>query len=150
MIGALILKFGARRGWDAVNRRDLGYFDRYLADDVVLEQPGQPPIGGRLVGKTAWRTAMQAWMDATPSFRYRILHTALDRPWALGLTNSVITEFELTETDAAGNTRCTRGIDVSEMRRGKLVAERTYMLDPTGEEAFLHREPAARGSPRPA
>jgi hypothetical protein len=137
MIGALILKLGLRRGWDAYNRCDLGYFERYLADDVVLEQPGSPPIGGRVVGKAAWREAMQAWFDAVPDFHYRVLHTALDRPWALGLTNTVITEFELSETNAAGESRVTRGIDVSEMRRGKLVAERTYMLDPDGEEAFL-------------
>jgi hypothetical protein len=64
-----------------------------------------------------------------PSYHYRVLHAALDRPWALGLTNTVITEFELTETDAAGETRVSRGIDVSEMRNGKLVAERTYRFD---------------------
>jgi hypothetical protein len=137
MIGALILKLGTGRGWDAVNRRDLDYFERYLADDVILEQPGPPPIGGRNVGRAAWRRAMQAWMDALPSFHYRVLHVALDKPWALGLTNTVISEFEVTETDAQGHTRIARGVDVSEMRRGKLVAERTYMFDPEAEYAFL-------------
>jgi hypothetical protein len=143
MIGALIMKWGARRGWDAINRRDLGYFERFLAEDVVLEQPGAPPFGGRAVGRAAWRAMMQAWVDAVPAYHYRILHTALDKPWALGLTNTVITEFEVTETNAAGVTRVGWGIDVSEMRRGKLVAERTYMLDPVAEEAFL----AATGTP---
>ena len=137
MIGALIMKWGTRRGWDAFNRRDLGYFERYFADDVVLEQPGPAPIGGRNVGKAAWRRAMAAWMDAVPSYRYRVLHTALDRPWALGLTNTVITEYELTETDVEGRTRVSRGIDVSEMRRGKLVVERTYRFDPAAKETFL-------------
>jgi hypothetical protein len=141
MIGAVIMRIGTRRGWDAINRRDLGYFERYLADDVVLEQPGAPPFGGRVVGKAAWRTMMQAWVDAVPAYHYRVLHIALDRPWALGLTNTVITEFEVTETNAAGVTRVVRGIDVSEMRRGKLVAERTYMFDPIGEEAFLGSAP---------
>lgn len=137
MIGALILKFGLRRGWDALNRGDLDYFERYLADDVVFEQPGPPPIGGRVVGKAAWRAMMQAWFDAVPVYHYRILHAALDKPWALTLTNTVISEFEVTETNAAGVTRVGRGIDVSEVRRGKVVAERTYMFDPAAEEAFL-------------
>ena len=67
MIGAMILKLGARRGWDALNRGDLDYFERYLAEDVVFEQPGLPPIGGRVVGKAAWRAMMQAWIDAVTS-----------------------------------------------------------------------------------
>jgi ketosteroid isomerase-like protein len=69
---------------DAINRRDLGYFERSLADDVVLEQPGPPPFGGRVVGRAAWREIMQSWVDAVPTYHYRILHTALDNPgrWA--------------------------------------------------------------------
>ncbi len=144
MIGALLMKWGTSRGWRAVNRRDLDYFDRYLAADIVLEQPGPPPIGGRNVGRAAWRRAMQAWMNAVPSFHYRILHIAIDPPWALGLTSTVITEFEVTETDAQGRSRVARGIDVSEMRRGKVVAERTYMFDPAAEEAFLGLPAAAK------
>jgi hypothetical protein len=82
MIGALILKLGAGRGWDALNRGDLDDFERFLAEDVVFEQ-------------------------------------------ALGLSNTVVTEFELTATRADGTTRVSRGVDVSEMCRGKLVSERT-------------------------
>jgi ketosteroid isomerase-like protein len=145
MIGALILKLGAGRGWDALNRGDLDYFERFLAEDVVFEQPGPPPIGGRVVGKAAWRAMMQAWIDAVTSYHYRVLRIALDRPWALGLSNTVVTEFELTATRADGTTRVSRGVDVSEMRRGKLVSERTYMFDPAGEEAFLSATPAPGG-----
>ena len=147
MIGALILKLGLGRGWDALNRGDLDYFERYLADDVVFEQPGPPPIGGRVVGKAAWRAMMQAWFDAVPTYHYHILHAALAKPWALTLTNTVITEFEVTETNAAGVTRVGRGIDVSEMRRGKIVSERTYMFDPAAEEAFLGIGPARTTEP---
>jgi hypothetical protein len=81
-------------------------------------------------------------MDAVPDFHYRVLHTALDRPWALGLTNTVITEFELTETDAEGETRVSQGIDVSEMRRGKLVAERTYRFEAGQGETAAETTPA--------
>ena len=63
---------------------------------MVFEQPGPPPFGGRVVGKAAWREMMQAWIDAVPTYHYRILHAALDKPWALGLTNTVISEFEVT------------------------------------------------------
>jgi hypothetical protein len=89
------------------------------------------------MGRAAWREMMQAWIDAVPTYHYRILHGDLEKPGALGLTNTVITEFEVTETNAAGVTRVGWGIDVSEMRRGKLVAGRAYMFDPAAEEAFL-------------
>jgi ketosteroid isomerase-like protein len=146
VIGALILKLGAGRGWDALNRRDLHYFERYLADDVVCEIPGAPPIGGRFVGKVAWLEAMQRWVDAVPSYHYRVIHTAVANPLALGLTNTVITEYELTERMPDGRTHRGLGIDVTEMKRGKIVAERTYSFDPAAEEAFLGMPAAPTGA----
>jgi len=141
MIGALLMKLGARRGWDAMNRRDLDYVERYMADDVVIEIPGRPPIGGRFVGRKACREATERWMDSLASFEYRVVHLAVTNPLALGLTNTVLTEFVLVETTLDGRTHRARGIDVSEMKRGKLVAGRTYIFDLEAEEAIRRPPP---------
>lgn len=153
MIGALLLRLGSARGWRAFNRRDLDYFERYVADDIVYETAGRSPLGGRFVGKAAWREANQRWMDSLASFRFTVRHEGLTHPYALGLTNTVLTEYELMQTTKDGRAFRTRGIDVSEMRRGKIVAERNYLFDLAGSEALLQpaeppaREAEAVGSP---
>jgi ketosteroid isomerase-like protein len=146
MIGAMVLRIGNRRGWKAFNRGDLAYFDRYLADDVVYEVAGRPPFGGRFVGKTAWHEANRRWMDSVAAFRIRVVHEGLTHPFALGLTNTVLTEYELIERTPDGRTFRTRGIDVSEIRRGKLVAARNYLFDQEGEAALHAPTTADRGA----
>ena len=141
MIGAIVMKIGARRAWDAFNRRDLDYLERSMAEDVVVEIPGRPPIGGRFVGRKACREANQRWMDSLASFEWRVIHLAVANPLALGLTNTVLTEFELLETTHDGRSHRGRGVDVSELKRGKLVAGRTYMFDLEAEEAIRPRAP---------
>lgn len=141
MIGAIVMKFGARCGLDAINRRDLDFLERWMADDVVFGVPGRPPIGGQFVGKAACREACQRWVDSLASFEYRIIHDPVTDPLALGLTNTVLAEFELVETTRDGRTHRGCGIDVIEMKRGKLVADCTSVLD-LGAEAAIYR-PAA-------
>ena len=141
MIGAILTRVGNRRAWKAFNRRDLDYFEPYLADGVVYEVAGRPPIGGRFVGKAAWREANQRWMDSLASFEIRVIHEALTNPFALGFSNTILTEYEAVETTRDGQTLRTRGIDVSKMKRGKLVAERNYTFDLEAEEAI--RQPAS-------
>jgi hypothetical protein len=108
MIGAILTRIGVRRGWEAANRRDLDYLDRYVADEAVIEIPGRPPIGGRFVGKAAFREANQRWMDSLASFEYRVINVALTNPFALGLSNTIFTEFELVETTHDGRTHHAR------------------------------------------
>jgi len=134
MVGAIILKLGARRGWEAINRRDLEPLLKYVTDGSVLEVPGRPPWGGTFVGKEAWRAWFDAWFAGLASFRFRVLNEALTRPFALNFTNVVLTEFELEATTHDGLTFRGRGVDVSEMRRGTYVSDRTYAFDLTDEE----------------
>ncbi len=134
MVGAIILKLGARRGWAAVNRRDLEPLLKYVTDESELVVPGRPPWGGTFVGRDAWRAWFEAWFAGLASFRFRVLNEALTRPFAIGFTNVVLTEFELEATTRAGLTFRGRGVDVSEMRGGKYVSDRTYAFDLTDEE----------------
>lgn len=145
MIGALMLRIGSRRGWAAVNRRDLDHFDSLIAEDIVYDVAGEPPLGGHFVGKAAWREANERWMEPLASFRFRVLNEALTRPLALGLTNVVLTEYELIERTRDGRELRTRGIDVSEIRRGKVVAERNYLFDLEAEAAL--RRPSSEAGP---
>ena len=141
MIGAIVMKMGVRRAWAAANRRDLDYLLRYVADDAVMEVPGRPPVGGRFVGREAWRVGLERWQASLSSFRYRVIDVALKNPFALGLSNTIFTEFELEETALDGRTVTVRGVDVSEMVRGKWVADRTYVFDLEAEETMRSAAP---------
>jgi ketosteroid isomerase-like protein len=143
MIGAIVMKLGMRRGVTALNRRDAEYFIRFLADDVVLEFPGHTPLSGRFVGRHAVADWYRRYFETTVRIHDVIVHSAVEHPFALGLSNTIITEFDAEETTARGETSRGRYIDVSEMRRGKLVAERTYPFDMDGvERAWGRVEPA--------
>ncbi len=137
MIGAMILKRGAGSGWAAVNRRDVAPLLKYVDDDSVLEVSGRPPWGGTFVGKEAWRAWFDAWFAAVATFEYRVVHEALVNPFALGFTNTVLTEFEVDATTHDGRAFHGRGVDVSEMRRGRYVADRTYLFDVEMNELML-------------
>jgi ketosteroid isomerase-like protein len=150
MIGAIILKMGAKRGWAAINRRDLEPLLKYVTDESVLEVPGRPPWGGRFVGKEAWRAWFDAWYAAVATFEYRVLREALANPYALGFSNTVLTEFEIDATTHDGRTWHGRGIDVSEMRSGKYVVDRTYMFDPETNMEMLAASAPPAVAPEPA
>jgi ketosteroid isomerase-like protein len=129
MIGAILVRIGARYGWSRLRALDAEFFIRQLAEEVVLECPGRTPISGRFVGRHAVAAWYRRYFARLASLDHHLVHTTLDRPYALGLTNTVVTEYEEVATLRDGRTLRGRAIDVTEMRRGKVTASRTYIFD---------------------
>lgn len=147
MIGALLMKVGARRGFAAIDRLDIDYLVRLLADDVVAEFPGHNELSWRYVGKQAVADLYRRWLGGMAAVHNVVVHTAVENPLALGLSNTVITELEAEETRADGRTGRGRYVDVSEIRRGKLVASRTYVWDIDAVDAMYGPAQAAAEPP---
>lgn len=147
MFGATLQRIGNRLAWRAYNRGDLDFLGRFLTDEVVYDVSGRPPVGGHWVGKAAYVESNRRWMDAHPGYRIRVVAEALTHPFALGLTNTVFTEMEVIERTAEGPARRRLAVDVSEIRRGKLVAARHYWLDPDAEAESLVKASPVRRDP---
>jgi ketosteroid isomerase-like protein len=129
MIGAILARMGARHGWSRLRALDVDFFIRQLADDVVLECPGRTRLSGRFVGRHAVADWYRRYFDRLASLDHHLVHLTLDRPYAVGLTNTVVTEYEEVATLSDGRTLRGRAVDVTELRRGKVVASRTYIYD---------------------
>jgi hypothetical protein len=70
-------------------------------------------------------------------------------PFALGFTNTVLTGSEVDATTHDGPAYHGRGVDVSEVCRGRYVADRTYLIDVEMSERMLAgaTPPAVAGVP---
>ncbi len=139
MIGAMLMKAGARQGWTRLQQLDAEHFIRQLADDVVLECPGRTDLSGRFVGRAAVAAWYRRYFARLRALDDHIVHLAVERCYTLGLTNTVVTEYEEVATLTDGTRLQGRAVDVTEVRAGKIVGSRTYIFD-------LHAFEAAFGS----
>jgi ketosteroid isomerase-like protein len=129
MIGALLFKIGARRGWTRLEALDADFFIGRLADDVVLECPGHTTLSGRFVGRQAVADWYRRYFGRLEALQVRVLRMAVEHQFAVGLSNTIISEYEEVATLRGGMTLRGRAIDVTEIRRGKTTASRTYIFD---------------------
>lgn len=136
MIGALIAKSRARRGFDALNRRDLAAVMASFAEDAVFEFPGRTRLSGRFDGKRAIEEYFRRWFAERVKIRFRILHVCVENILALGGTNTVEVEWALEEDDRQGESYHLSGVTVLDVRRGKIVRARDYVF----EQDVLERE----------
>jgi hypothetical protein len=71
----------------------------------------------------------------------------LNRPYALGLTNTAMVEWVAVAVTYDGLTMHTEGVTAVELRRGKLVHARDYVFDPSVLDAVWGRRPEGRETP---
>lgn len=129
MIGAILMKAGARQGWTRIQQLDAEYFIRQLAEDVVLECPGRTDLSGRFAGREAVAAWYRRYFSRLRALDDHVIHLAVEHCYAVGLTNTIVTEYEESATLADGTTLDGRAVDVTEVRGGKVVASRTYIFD---------------------
>jgi ketosteroid isomerase-like protein len=133
MIGALFTRWVFCRAGEALSRRDIDYLMRFWADDGVFEFGGTSDMAGRRVGKAEIRSWFERWFARMDRLEMRIGRVAVARPWALGLTNTVMAEFTVEETSHDGVTVHAEGVSVYDVQRGRIVRARDYLFDETPE-----------------
>lgn len=129
MIGAILLKRGMRRGYQAIGRHDLDAVMAGWAEDGVLEYPGHSTVSGRIVGRENIRRWFARWFDTMPDIRFTVKHVAVENLFALGLTNTVIVEWDLDETRHDGASFHATGASAFHVRHGKVTSFRDYIFD---------------------
>ncbi|ABS27700.1 nuclear transport factor 2 family protein [Anaeromyxobacter sp. Fw109-5] len=148
MIGALIARSRARRGFDALNRKDLAAVVGAFADDAVFEFPGRTRMSGRFEGKRALEEYFRRWFAERAMIRFRVMHVCVEDVLALGGTNTVQVEWALEEADRHDVSFHLSGVTVLDVRHGKIVRARDYVFEPD----VLEREwatPEAAALPHP-
>jgi ketosteroid isomerase-like protein len=146
MIGALLMRGGITRAFQAMSRKDHEAVLRLVHPNVVLEYPGRTPMGGRFVGRDAYEAWLRRWFEHMFTIDFTVRHVALENPWALGLTNTAMIEWELQQTAHDGRSTTLTGSTVCEFRSGKLVAQRIYETDPLAHELLWQPVEARRAA----
>lgn len=140
MIGALLAKRFARRGFAALNRQDLPAILAAFDEQAVFEFPGRTELSGRFEGRSAIEQHFRTWFARRDRIRFHVTHVCVESPFAIGLDNTVTVEWDDEETDLDGVTHRLEGITVLEARGGRIVRARDYVYD---------HEALARTWPRP-
>jgi ketosteroid isomerase-like protein len=148
MIGALMAKKAARDAFAAMNRHDLDAFMAAWGAQPVFEFPGESILGGRYEGRDQVRAWFQRWWDRFPSTTFELRSVSVDNIMAMGGTNTIHVEWDLTETDRKGRTVKVAGITALEARGGKVVHVRDYLFNPDViAEAWADVDAAEPGEP---
>lgn len=94
---------------------------------------GCPPIRG----KAAVMAFDKAYSDTMTSYHVTMRSVSLAKPWAIGFTNTVVIEDEMTIQRKDGRTQTLHQVLILELKRGKLVAVRKNLADPDYEKVML-------------
>jgi ketosteroid isomerase-like protein len=133
----------AQRAADAMNRKDLAAVMRPWADDGVFEMAGHTTLSGRYEGKAAIEALFRRIFERLEVIRFTVKRVGLANPVGLTYSNTLFIEMEVEETSTDGVTIHGNSLGVYEWRRGKLVAVREWLFDPTVYEAVWGRSVAA-------
>lgn len=134
MIGALLLQQSLKTELEAaVESRDVESIMRLWADDGLLEYGGTHTMAGTFGGTEEVRGWFERWFEGTAEVHVRVGRVAVARPWALGLSNTLLFEALISERLPGGPTVETDAVVVARLRRGKVVHVKTYMYDETPE-----------------
>ena len=134
MLGATLLRNAFERDHAAaVESLDAEKVTERFSDDVTLTFMGNPPV----VGKEAVKAFMRGYYETVASSRTTTTHVAVARPWAFGLTNTVIVEDDVEVTRKDGSVdHLPQGL-AFDVRGGRVVAVREYLADPDARQRAL-------------
>lgn len=129
MIGAVLAKRAGRQAFAALNRKDLDGIVGAFRDDGVFEFPGHSALAGRFAGKQAVREWFARWFAEMAEIHFTLKHVSVEHIFALGASNTVHVEWELDETNSAGQRFHVTGMTSLTARGGKAVLVHDYIPD---------------------
>lgn len=137
MIGAAVVVTRWGRELErTIRARDVDRAVAGFAPDAVLEFGGTSSMAGTFTGAAEIRSWYQRWFARMRDVSPHVGRVAVSRPWALGLTNTVMVELAIDETTLDGLTVHVDALAVFDVVRGQVLRQRTYLLDETPELAL--------------
>jgi steroid delta-isomerase-like uncharacterized protein len=112
---ALVLRFN-----DAFNTHDVAAMMALTTPDTVFENTSPAPDGTRYAGQEAVRAFWTDFFRASPSAR-------IDIEEITGLGEHCVMRWTYTWRDGAGQRGHVRGVDVFQMRDGKIAQKLSYV-----------------------
>lgn len=149
MIGAVLAKRAAARGYVMLSCRDLDAIAKSFHEDAVWEYPGETVLGGRVVGRAAIREWFRTYFDLMPETKFTVRHAAVENIFALGPTNSSYVEYELDQVDRSGKHYHVTGVTAFHVIGGKIRHAKDYIFDQDVEAIAYPSRDAEVAEPNP-
>jgi ketosteroid isomerase-like protein len=127
MIGAIISKIQARKGFDLFSRRELDKFLSAWREDAYLVYPGDVPASG--THEAAIRKWFINFFENYPEFTFKIKNVCVDNIFDLTGTNTLAVYWEFDSTTRTGDKWHNSGFSMFNIRFGKVVSCRDFMFD---------------------
>ena len=98
-----------------------------FAEDSTCTFPGNISISGEAKGKKAIEACFAKMMEQFPKLDFTIKEVFVSNIFALGATNNVAVEWDVTETNSEGKEFCNSGVTIIRVKGGKVVSLRDYI-----------------------
>lgn len=132
MIGALLIRRGVGQHMVAnIESLDAKQLTADYAEDVVVEFPGREPI----VGRAAAERFFAAYFATLEKEEVSVTAMGLTHPYAIGVTNRVLAEAEVTDHFKDGRTVSGRTIYAFDIDGHTIKGVRFYPFEPAAVEA---------------
>jgi len=129
MIGAIIAKRKVSAGFDSINRRDVSAFLTDWREDAAFIYPGNMSVSGKIEGKEAIEKWFRRFLEQFPKVNITVKNAYVKNLFALGATNDVAVEWDISLTNREGKDFQNSGITTISIRNGKAVLARDYYFD---------------------
>jgi len=129
MIGAIISKKVVKSAFDSINRRDISAFLAKWSEDATFIYPGNLSVSGKIKGKKAIERWFQRFMEQFPNVKFTLKNVYVQNIFALGSTNVLAAEWDITGTNREGKAFRNSGVTIINVKKGKAILVRDYIFD---------------------
>ena len=129
MIGAILAKRMAPSGYNAMNQRNPDKALGNLAEDATFTFPGKISISGVAKGKQAIIECHEKMLEHYPKMHFTVKEVFVSKILAMGGTNNVAIEYELSYTNREGKEFHNSGVTIARIKSGKMVSMKEYIFD---------------------
>ena len=129
MLGTIIARYMTRKIFDHLNNGDIDAFLSTIANDAVIEFPGNLSISGEYKGHQAIREWIGKILDLYPERRFTVKNIYMKDIFAFGPSNSAAVEFDLEATLQNGSPYKNTYVILIHIKGGKMVRSQEFPYD---------------------
>ena len=129
MIGAILAKKLANNSFEAFNRGDIEKLMASWSEDAIYTFPGKTPISGETKGKEAIEAVHAKMLELFPQIHFTVKEVFVSNIFAMGSTNNIAVEYELTYTNHEGQKCHNSGVTIVRLKGGKVVESKEYVFN---------------------
>ena len=129
MLGTIIARSVSRKIFDHLNNGDMDAFLKTVAEDAVLEFPGNLSISGQYKGHQAIREWMENIFSLYLEYKFTVKNVYMKDIFAFGPSNIAAVEYDMEAKLKDGSPYKNSFMILIDIKGGKAVRSRQFPLD---------------------